>query len=95
MSAKDLAVNPERIRAAARSCPDADKVLRAIFPEAFESEAQSPYVAVSITRQELTLDMRRTGDLAEHGWYLNGERLRYAVVRDNQGFQVLVLKKEV
>ncbi len=51
----ELTITADRVREASANCPDADKVLRVLFPEAFPPKVQFPFTARSTWHNPPTL----------------------------------------
>lgn len=85
-----LTVESERVVEAAKSCPDAKRVLQTLFPAAFEEN--DTYLRADAT---LALAPKRSGSLNGMGWSLEtipGRRWLTITTEDKQ--QVLVCKRE-
>jgi hypothetical protein len=91
----ELKVTAERVKEAAASCQDADRVLRKLFPEAFAPE---PVLVVTRSDGALRVDgellmARNSGNFAGRAIYLDGSH-RWDIVKDNQGATCLVAYRQ-
>jgi hypothetical protein len=103
-TAKTLQITDEKVRAMAATCPDAARVLKEGFPEAFEREdgalkvkfAGNQVRAAHPTLGEIVVaEVRGIGNFEGHALYLAGSSyVTTQIVTDDRGYKVLAFFKK-
>lgn len=93
-----LTITPEAVREAAKTCPDAEKVLKTLFPKAFEPPPIKLIWAdrrLMMANYPYTLaEIRTGGNLAGKALWLNIASFHFDIVKDNMGVTVLLPTKK-
>jgi len=88
----ELTINKEKVLEAAKTCPDAAKVLKTLFPEVFKDEGGDVtilgYARIHSNKEECLLENRGIGRYKNKGFYLMPS-FNWAIVKD-AGAEVLV-----
>jgi hypothetical protein len=99
MQDKQLTVLQSRVQEAATSCPDAQRVLSKLFPEAFNDDDEGPlqfrYGSAQVAvdgNYSVDITVRASGDLHNRGLWLSPNYI-WSIVKDNQGASVLTARK--
>lgn len=97
-----IELTAERIREAAKSCGDANRVLRLLFPQVFDAErlvSVPTDVSVAVPsgprNRSWLMESRSGGQYEGHAFILN-ETFDWAIEKDDDDYTVLVprIKKE-
>lgn len=77
-----ITVHANRVRAAAKDCPDVDRVLRTLFPEAFEEEKKT------LTWEDLKLgDIYRMEGLSNRHMFIGDSTAVYTALRQHSPYE--------
>lgn len=95
---KPLTITAPQVRAAATKCPDADRVLRELFPDVFAPPPPPPPPLYEPVSSAIQFDVRGVGGFKGFGYYLpkgtayykTGVARTWRVITDNEGIQVLI-----
>jgi hypothetical protein len=95
----ELRITKDRVIEAANECPDATKVLKTLFPEAFSKKLQVGYYKQSSDLHALTIDnqiaiqLRTIGRLADKSLFLSN-LFTWRLEQDEFGITCLIPTKK-
>lgn len=101
----ELKITDDRVREAAKGCPDAERVLKTLFPSVFEDQDVLKTNGLNPTAKQIhffgphespiVIQNRTSGNFINRGFYLSTiHGYKWRIVIDNADQQVLVLAKD-